>query len=219
MQNLTDYIHLWELFQLKYSVIFPFDFTNEESFSISYFGSRNIIFSAPHSVSHMREKSIKSAEVGTGGLTEVLAMLNQSISICSVSCRKTDPNWDYEENPYKKALRSLSASFNNNFVLFDIHGCKDLHGLGVNFGLGSSPNKKGKSIVENASTISKKYNIEVSVDGPFNAKRKSTITSFCQSLGGTAIQIEIARKYRVPNEENELANDLIKFLMETVSLI
>ena len=209
-------VELWDLFQYRYSIASSNYLTDEECICLNKFGERGLIFSAPHSVQHLRENKTKIIEIGTGGLAEVLALLNKSISICSISCIKSDPNWDVQEGVYKKTIKNILQENNKNIFLVDIHGIKNEYGYDINIGTGIKPDKKNRMIVEKAIKLGNTNGINVSIDNPFNAKRRTTITSFSQELGADAIQLEIAQKFRKPLEDNNAASKILSFINELI---
>jgi hypothetical protein len=172
-----------------------------------------LIFTAPHSVNHIREGNIKYADKMTGGLAELLAKLSNNQSLTVDGPPNGDPNWD-DVAPFKD---ELLLHLKENSIVFDLHGMKDSYGIDVNIGMGKEPSKQSKNIAINLSKQLKTNNFIVSVDDPFDACHPYTITSFVQSHRGSAVQLEISSALRNPSDAPEKALIFVNTILEVVS--
>lgn len=168
--------------------------------------SSKMIFTAPHAVNHLRDGAVKSADIWTGSLAETLAIATGNCSLTVNSSSHEDPNWDHEIGAFKATLVRL---LHNNQLVIDLHGMKDDHGVDICIGLGRFPNALSNSLADCFGDSFGKRGLRVSVNWPFPATRPSTITSFAQSRGLTALQIEVAAKYRQPKRHPSSASVLL----------
>lgn len=83
-------------------------------------GNEKIILSAPHSVLHMRENSIRPRETKTGVIVKFLAKRSNTYCIYKRYNEYNDANWD-KEYEYKNKLKEIIDK-NNIKALIDIHG-------------------------------------------------------------------------------------------------
>lgn len=165
------------------------------------------VFTAPHAVNHIRERKVKYAERGTGGLAELLALSTDNLAVTVDGPLTYDPNWDQSPQlPFKKTLLS---TLTDSQTVVDLHGMKDDYDIDFCIGLGNAPDDKAKSIAENLSAKLVTAGFRVSRDWPFDGRRIGTITNFVQDNGYSGFQVEIAARLRYPNISEEDANLLI----------
>ncbi len=96
-------------------------------------GTTRAIFSAPHSITQVRNGSEKRAEFFTGAIAEYLAEELNAHAVTSLAGRAESPNAgspDQYRTVLEMALRSTEL---NTFV--DLHGMSDRYGLDVCVGL------------------------------------------------------------------------------------
>ena len=208
--NPTDILRLWQTFLHRYSKV-PHGMSQKELISLLIAGKNPVIFTAPHAVRHLRSGTHKKCEIGTGALAEALAVATDSKSLSSLSCEESDPNWDSSIGHFKEGL--LALGLKGVFVI-DLHGMQSKHGPDICIGLGMKPGKAEKKTAELAQALAKKHKITLMLNVPFNAKRKTTITSFVQSCGGSALQVEISKTLRSPSRDPELAKRTCAFLFD-----
>ncbi|HLX95714.1 MAG TPA: hypothetical protein VKU37_08210 [Verrucomicrobiae bacterium] len=156
-----------------------------------------LLFTAPHAVNHLREGVLKCADRWTGGLAEALTIALGSRALAPDGRVNGDPNWNVKACPFKQKLHSLLCP---DTVVIDLHGMKNDYGIGINIGMGSSPDSCSKTLVERLVRSFEKLGQRPSINWPFGGFGRGTITSFVQSLGHSALQIEIAANLRQPCE-------------------
>src|ERR1043165_2357339 len=91
------------------------------------------------------------------------------------------------------------------------------HGVDICIGLGRSPNDASISLAACFVDAFGNRGVHVAINRPFSARRPSTITSFVQRLGATALQIEIAAKYRQPIHHPESAKQLLDVFISVLN--
>ena len=83
-------------------------------------GKEKIILSAPHSVLHMRENSIRPRETRTGTIVKTIANKCKVYCIYKTKNEYNDANWD-TNCQYKNTLENLVKSEKIE-ALLDLHG-------------------------------------------------------------------------------------------------
>ena len=163
-------------------------------------GPVNILLSAPHSVNHFRQQRSKKADVYTGALAELLHESTGCISIMSSRFSMEDPNF-ITGGTYKKALSALCRDHSVSLII-DIHGASESHSFDIDLGTihGRSIRKEDVSRIRSIFTSN---GIEdVRENNTFSASHAGTITHYAMSeLQIPAIQIEINRRFRKPEED------------------
>jgi phage replication-related protein YjqB (UPF0714/DUF867 family) len=174
----------------------------------------SFIFTAAHAVNHIRERKVKYAERGTGGLAELLAISSGSLSLTVDGPLDYDPNWDHSpEIPFKKSLLSLLT---NGKTVIDLHGMKDDYGVDICIGLGTAPSAFAKEVAGNLAASLTNVGFRVSMDWPFDGRRIGTITNFVQEKGFSGFQVEIAARLRYPNVSSQDSNLLVDGFVSAV---
>lgn len=171
--------------------------------------------SAVHAVDHVRDGRWKNTDAGTGGL----AMTLSNIVGCSkvVVTRSVpmmgDANWDVY-HPLKAQIEGMGV-VDERTVFIDLHGMKDGHDADVIIGCGSG-SPSSVALGQRIATHLEGNKITTDPDGGrrgFGATKPGTMTSWAQSLGATAIQIEISRSYRATQSADKLKERLVTGLV------
>jgi hypothetical protein len=170
-----------------------------------------VLFSAPHSVEHFRDGTAKLADRGTGGLALTLARNFGSWGVAQARENEGDANWDVS-HPMK---RFIATALSPEALVIDLHGMEsqDVSDLDIGtgpVGLNDTP------LIESLQRYSVARHIKVTVNERFDARRITTITGWAQSLGYSALQIEISSKFRPPLASREKLNDLISLLVQSL---
>ena len=155
--------------------------------------------SAVHAVDHVRDGRWKNTDAGTGGL----AMTLSNIAGCSkVAVTRSvpmmgDANWDVY-HPLKAQIEGMGV-VDERTVYIDLHGMKDGHGRRRDhrvrqwFAVVAWRSGSGS---RRTSRATRSRPIRMAAGAGFGATKPGTMTSWAQSLGATAIQIEISRSHR-----------------------
>jgi hypothetical protein len=174
-----------------------------------------LVVSAVHAVDHERDGAWKNTDAGTGGLAMALSnVLGCSRVVVTRSVPMMgDANWDVQ-HPLKAQLEKF-RHVDERTVYIDLHGMKDGHGADVIIGCGNgSPEARALALrIANHLEFAK---VKTDPDGGrrgFGATKPGTMTSWAQSQGATAIQIEIARSYRAAQAADKLKERLITGLV------
>lgn len=171
-----------------------------------------VLLSAGHAVTHFRHGAPKRADIGTGGLAELLAERVGAHAITSTGIAMTDPNYD-PHGTFKDHLLDLACRVE---AVVDLHGMTDGYGPDVCLGSGALPALADGLIVVFRAEL-EVAGFFVTVDDPFLADRPTTVTSTAQAAGVPALQLEIARRVRNPWQDPETAARLVGALGRAVA--
>ena len=101
-------------------------------------GSIPVMVSAPHSVKHLRNDTIKNEDMLTGGIAEYLGKITGCYVITNLSSM-SDPNYN-SDSPYRKMLLEYIRKKNIKYLL-DLHGASYLSNFSID--IGTSPDNNG----------------------------------------------------------------------------
>lgn len=141
-------------------------------------GTNNIMLSAPHSVSQIREGKVKTGEYRTGLIVKLLKERTASHSIYKTACLQDDANYDdIDSCKYKENLISYIENHDIAY-LFDFHiSAPSRHydiDIGTAFGVNIQHDEKLLEVVTN---ILKKYYENVLIDDTFPASYRNTVSA------------------------------------------
>lgn len=184
-------------------------------------GSKKLILSAPHCVSHTRENKIRPPENRTKTIVKDLAKECDTYAIYKMKDEHNDANWDeicnYKEN-LKKAVNKEKIK-----ALIDIHGMGAEREQDICIGTNEGKNIQGKKeIIDKMIQTFSKYGFKnITIDEPFAAKNKNCVSTYiARECGIPALQIEINLKYRSDRyKEYKYYKKLIDALKEIIELI
>ncbi|GAA4705550.1 hypothetical protein APR04_001901 [Promicromonospora umidemergens] len=163
----------------------------------------DVVVTAPHATNHERVGTTKVADRGTGGLAVLLGELT-GCTVLVASTTPGDANYD-EEHPFKERLAALRPS-----VVIDLHGMRTRAASDVDLGTGSGPVPSGVvAALDNS-------DLRVTTNEVFDAMRPTTVTSFAQTLGVAAVQVEIGAHLRLPTGTPGALAQLVSALVTAV---
>lgn len=184
-------------------------------------GNNKIIISAPHSVMHVREGSVRFRETKTGVIVRTLANKCDVYGIYKTKNESNDANWD-KECIYKRKIEEIVETEKIK-ALIDIHGMAAHRKQDICIGINGGKNILGKNnIVKEVVEIFNNFGFKnVSIDEPFDAKYEYCVSNYIARMCKIpTFQIEINLKYRTKKyEEYAKYNMLIKALTEIVKLL
>lgn len=156
------------------------------------------VFTAPHDKAHHRLADgvlqRKMSEPGTGALARLLASELRGVAAVNLS-DVGDANWD-ADHPLKEMLGDGGYVGAGSYVV-DLHGMTDQHGIDVAIGPGRFPDRSRSMIEPLRSALDVAgFTVLVDTDGRFAARGEHRVTSWAQSLGADAIQVEISATIR-----------------------
>lgn len=171
-------------------------------------GTQPLLFTACHSVAHMREGTLKVADIGTGGLALTLAATTAAYSLVQDGRAHRDANW-YEQCTFKE---ELAAVLPNVAAVVDVHGMKDSYDIDVCLATGGHP-ETSRHLLEDLYPRLVAAGLRVAVNTPFDATREHTVTSHCQRAAVPAIELELSRTTRTAGTEQAslLLRTLVSF--------
>lgn len=183
-------------------------------------GNSGIIVSAPHATNHIRLNKYKIHERYTGALSALMHCLMGTTSIYSNSVLISDPNY-YDNCPYKTILEDISSNYKYNFLL-DIHGTGEEREFDIYPGIGKDKEflLGQTNILDDFYNTAEKYGISSGSLDKFPASKQQTVTKYAATqLGIPSMQIEINKRYRLPDKDPESFLLLIEFLRDFLELI
>lgn len=163
-------------------------------------GTVPILVSAPHAVRHIRHKKIKPSDEFTGSLAYLLNEVTACHSLAITKLYGGDPNFD-GQCIYKDFINSLNAQ--NRFKLvIDLHGASREHDFAVDIGTINGVSLLGQNhyskVLKNSLL---NYDISPISENRFTVSGNKTVTAYAsENLGIPALQLEINKKFRSPNQ-------------------
>lgn len=159
-----------------------------------------VLVSAPHAVRHLRHKKIKPSDEFTGSMAYLLNEITSCHSLAITKLYGGDPNFD---SPciYKDFIGSLKTQ--NRFKLvIDLHGASREHDFAVDIGTMNGVSLLGQNTY---SDVLRKcllnYDVMPISENRFTISGNKTITAHAsENLGIPALQLEINKKFRSPNQ-------------------
>ena len=170
----------------------------DEHVEITGPGTEPFVFTAPHDKAHHRVVDDvlqrKMSEPGTGSLARFLAAELHGLSAVNAS-DIGDANWD-ASHPLKDVLLADNRVGPGTYLL-DLHGMLDKHGIDIAIGPGRYP-ERSESLIEPIGDALREagFNVLIDRDGRFAARGEHRVTSWAQSHGTDAVQIEISSTIR-----------------------
>lgn len=209
---MSDLLARWVALDERYQGGVP----ETEAVRVSGEGRVPLVFSAPHSVRHVRRGLEKKADIRTGGLAELLAEMSGGLAITSLGKLAADPNWDSEPTPFRERL--LAVLLPETTVL-DIHGMGPGHRADAVIGLGPAPTAASREAAEALAAALADQGLEASFGHPFPATHPGTVTATVQSVGGTALQLELSARRRRPLREPGMTGPLVTALISWAKIV
>lgn len=174
-------------------------------------GTRPVLVTAPHAVTHWRDGVRKPVDMATGGLAEAVAARSGAAALTVTGRPLRDPNYD-PDGAFKDALHVLLP---DHGAVIDLHGMNDDWGPDICLALGAHPDRARdlRDLLEPALAGA---GFTVAVNYPYQAAPVNTITSWTQAAGTPAIEIELARRVRRPWDEPDRGARLVSALTGVV---
>ncbi|MEH7249924.1 hypothetical protein V7114_24465 [Neobacillus niacini] len=167
------------------------NFPGSDTFEIIH-GHLPILISAPHSVTHYRNKNVKQGEFMTGVLATLLQERLDCYSITKTKNDNSDPNFD-EVHPYKEKVKELIKKHKISFLI-DLHIMANKRPAAIEIGTGSGKNVFMDDHYANVlrETFESHMIRPVIVDEHFTGGFKNTVSSdVSRSVRIPCIQIEV----------------------------
>ena len=175
---------------------------------------------APHATNHIRMKKFKVFERYTGALSVLLHSLTGSASLYTNSVSISDPNY-YDDCDFKEKLGVICKE-NRRYFLLDIHGTGEEREYDIYPGVGKDKEflLGHNEYLEDLFITARKYSISCGSLDKFPASKQQTVTKYAATrLGVPSMQLEINRKYRLPENNPEKFLLLVEFLREFLGKI
>lgn len=183
-------------------------------------GEYPILFSAPHSVFHKRNDTIRPRENKTGTLAKFVAKKSKVHCIYKLKGEFNDANWD--ENCLYKEVCVNYIKENNIKFLIDLHGMAEYRKQDICIGINSGKNIFNRyDIVEKMITIFKQNGFEnIEIDVPFPAGYKYCVSRYISEKAHIpCFQIELNYKIRSKKYKDFNMIGLTKALFEISEML
>lgn len=183
-------------------------------------GNIPILLISTHATAHMRKGKLKSQELYTAAINAALNSTTGAHSIYTVYASEQDSNY-CEQTDLKNLIADLIKRYKIRFVL-DLHGTGSYRKFDIYPGIGKTGEFLcGHSfIIERLEQILKYNNLSTGDTDVFPAYRQHTVSRFVYSkLTTPAVQIEINKKLRDPENDPVLFLKLIESLGEYINYI
>ncbi|HWR08433.1 hypothetical protein [Sporomusa sp.] len=183
------------------------------------FGDLPVLVSAPHAVRHYRHKKIKMSDQFTGAITYLLNRLTGCHAIATAKLYGGDPNHD-NSCIYKERIAEFCGREKVKFIL-DIHGAAREREFDVDFGTNGGKTLLGKDkILETLEHNFQAFGLSRISRGYFAAEGPNTIANYvARELKIPAVQVEINKHYRVPEQNPQGFHRLLGALVESVKAL
>jgi len=163
-------------------------------------GTLPLLISAPHAVRHIRHKKVKPSDEFTGSMAYLLNEITSWHSLAVTKLYGGDPNFDHQ-CIYKDFITKLALE-NRPKLVVDLHGAAREHDFAVDIGTMKGSSLLGQNhyrdILKSCLT---KYDVTPISENKYTVSGNKTITAHVsESLGIPALQLEINKKYRSPNQ-------------------
>lgn len=169
-------------------------------------GQNNILISAPHSISQIRNGKKKGKDICTGTIAILLQKSLKCHCIYKTKNYNDDANYDIKNNTYKEMILKIIKEKNISFLM-DIHGAKSNQGFDIDLGTNNLNNLKNKTnYLYDFIDLGKKYGISnITIDKLFKANTLNTISYYISETAKIpCMQIEISKDYRDINDFGKL---------------
>jgi hypothetical protein len=203
---LSDLLARWVELDTRYQGGVP----ETEEVRVAGRGDVPLLFSAPHSVRHLRRGEEKKADIRTGGLAELLAEVTGGVAVTSLGKLAADPNWDSEPTPFRERLLGLLGP---RTIVIDLHGMGAGHHADAVIGLGPAPTQAASEAAAALSAVFAAHGLVAKVGHPFPATHPGTVTATVQAAGGSALQLELSARRRRPLREPGMTRPLVSALV------
>lgn len=182
-------------------------------------GEIPILVSAPHAVRHLRQKKIKVSDQFTGSVVYLLNRLTSCYALATAKLYGGDPNVD-DPCIYKERIADLCRREKIKMIL-DIHGAAREQAFDIDLGTNQGKNLLGKTKITDV--LEKNFRhvgLHAISYNYFAASGTHTVSNYAaRELGIPAVQIEINKQYRVPNQNAQAFHRLICALAESIKAL
>ncbi len=182
-------------------------------------GTLPVLVAASHAVRHIRKKKIKPSDLFTGSIAYLLGDLTNCHVLALTKLYGGDPNYD---SPciFKERIKKICKENKINFII-DLHGAGKDKKFDIDIG-----NMNGKSLLKQKNVLNKlekslkKSGIKNISYNYFPAEKQNTVIKYSsQQLNIPALQLEINRKFRAPNQNGEAYNKVLAALSSFIMSI
>ncbi|WP_418792112.1 hypothetical protein [Phosphitispora sp. TUW77] len=179
-------------------------------------GSLPVLVSAPHAVRHIRHKKIKPSDEFTGSMAYILNKITSCHSLAVTKLYGGDPNFD-DKCIYKDLIKNICTA-NRLKLVIDIHGASKQHDFDIDIGTMEGISLLNKTCYTTVlKDVLKNHGITRISENYFTVSGQNTVTSYVsQHLGVPALQLEINKRFRAPNQNPEDYCRMVGVLAEFV---
>jgi hypothetical protein len=152
----------------------------------------SVVLTAPHNKAVYREGEYKRRDNNVGVIALEAAKIAGVSALLPLTPGDSDGNW-HEGSRFR---RTLTALLSPDSTVIDVHGMSNEHGVDVVIGTAGGRSPLWLSSVVSKAFSENGFSVEVRDFGPLSASEQ-TLTWALSESGYSAIQLEIANKWRV----------------------
>lgn len=161
-------------------------------------GNLPILLSAPHAVRQNRNGEVKSADMFTGPIVELLCKTTGASGIVRTFNLNDDPN--FENSGYSLAYKKAILDYIKRrkiAIIFDIHGCSDNDDFDIDIGTNNGINiNKTENFLNIINSGLEKVG-RATVDKKFKASNEKTVSNYIHRKSNIpCFQIELSASIR-----------------------
>ncbi len=178
-------------------------------------GTVPILITSAHATAHKRKGKLKAQELYTGAINVLLNSISGVHSLYTIYASEIDSNY-CRTTELKEYIREVVSRYDIKFVL-DIHGTGSYRKFDIYPGIGNNGEfiNGNRFLITELEKVLIKNSIKPGGTDVFPAYRQHTVSRFVNSeLEIPAMQLEINKKYRDPESDGYLFENLIGTLVE-----
>lgn len=180
-------------------------------------GNNNILISAPHAYTHIRNGKPKKNEYNTANIAKLLNHYTGAHAIYLTSKSENDANYD-EVSTYKTKLIKYIKDNDIKYFL-DIHGIEKTSKYDIVLGTNYYKNISEELVSKITNILKENFLNNVAVDKVYVAGEKTLASSVKNSTGITTIQIEINKENRKMKRKPRRFNKTLEALISVINEI
>lgn len=170
-----------------------------------------ILISAPHTTTHIRDQKVRDAEVYTGSIALLVQAYTGAHVMYNVH-EGEDANYE-RGGEYKNHLGDVIETYDIDLVI-DLHGAKEKQGFDVDIGTNHGETVSDDRVNGLKEAFSYNNVSRVNVNESFPAAGSETITNHTYNHYDTeAMQLEINYNYRNPREDMDAYIQMLQSLV------
>lgn len=179
-------------------------------------GNSNMIISAPHAFSHVRNNKIKCKDKLTLTIIKMIKQLTNVHVIYLNKDAQFDPNYDLYNDYQTELIKYIKE--NNIEYLIDIHGTKLIKDVEIEIGTNHLKNiNSDENLLTNVVEIFKKNKFrKIRIDKKYSSSKNTICNIINKETNIKTLQFEISKGYRSIKEDINKFKILIQTLIDVI---